>query len=180
MNYKIVNRYAHALYDTIVQTKTTSEVEGDAVNFLKLYEESRNLRLFFKSPVISKDIKYKVINALFDGKANKITVNFLNLLVNHNRETIVSDILTTFLVYKNEKEGRIPVEIKSAVELDENSKKKLIETINTFSGMECSATYELSKELIGGFTVKVKDEIIDASIKRQLENLKTELAKSEI
>ena len=46
--------------------------------------------------------------------------------------------------------------------------------------MECSATYELSKELIGGFTVKVKDEIIDASIKRQLENLKTELAKSEI
>ena len=85
-----------------------------------------------------------------------------------------------FLVYKNEKEGRIPVEIKSAVELDENSKKKLIETINTFSGMECSATYELSKELIGGFTVKVKDEIIDASIKRQLENLKTELAKSEI
>ena len=175
MYYKVAHRYSLALYDASVKSGTLNKIAEDAENLVSLLKSSRALYVFFASPVISREKKNKVIDTLFKKKVSLLTINFLKLLVVRNRENIVTYILEDFITLKNEKEGKIEVQVKSAVELEKTDKTNLRKKIDKFTKKESQPVFSLDGNLIGGFTVQIKDTVIDASIRRQLDNLRLNL-----
>ncbi len=169
---KATRRYSLALYEAAVSEKKLNKVAEDCINLIDLIKSNRDLNLFFSSPVIREEKKIQIVEKLFDKKINKLTIDFIKLIITNNRGMLVSDIFNGFLELKNEAEGKVKAEVKTAIKISDKEKKKLKEKLDGFTRMDSIPEFYIDESLMGGFTIKVKDEVIDASIKRQLENLR--------
>ena len=169
---KAIHRYSLALYEAAESSKQLDEVAEDAHNLIGLLKASRELHMLFASPVISAAKKNKIAESLFKGKISVLSFNFIRLLIKNTRESMLADMLDGYLNLKNDAEGKIKAKVKSAIDFDEKEKLKMKDKINSFTGMKSIPDFSTDNTLLGGFTIQVNDVVIDASIKRQLENLR--------
>lgn len=173
---RVASRYALALYEQSVQDATLSSVIEEVRTFQKLLTESRDLLLFFFSPIVKVEQKEKAIRALFAQiQPTKTFQNFVLLLIQKNRGNEIQCVLEAFEVIYNERHNMVRVAIHSAFHLDTKQQEILLHKITTITGKKPLPEYQVDPALIGGFTVKIGDSIIDGSIKRQLELLRQKL-----
>ena len=170
---KISRRYSLAFYNVAEKINKVDKVTQESKRILQLLKSSDELTLFFTSPIIREDKKIKIVEELFKGKVTNITLDFIKLLIVRKREPLISFILEDFLELKNEKDGIINIKVRSAVKLDKAEETKLKKRIEEYSKLKCIPSFKLDENLIGGFTVQVKDTILDASIQRQLQLLRS-------
>jgi len=178
MQTRIIKRYSVALYKSALESKNEDVLTDEVTSLLELIKDSRDLSLFFESPVISREKKLKTVEALFSGKVLPVLLNFIKMLIDNKRETLISDILRDFIDYKNEKDGIIRIVVNTVIELNDDEKKTILDKIQEQTGFRCIPEFKTDPGLIGGFTVFYKDEVIDASVKNQLLNLKKLFKKS--
>jgi|WetSurMetagenome_2_1015567.scaffolds.fasta_scaffold127616_2 F-type H+-transporting ATPase subunit delta len=169
MNSKVDNRYSLALFNAAEELKCTDAIAVDAQNLIGLLKSEYDLRIFFASPVIKKEKKIKIIESFFKNKLNNLSIDFIKLLILRNREGMIVNILKAFLSLKDDREGIIGVDIKSAVKLDSKLADKFKSKIDDFTNLDSRLNLMVDENLIGGFTIQFKDIMIDASLKRQLE-----------
>jgi F-type H+-transporting ATPase subunit delta len=175
MSAKLIYRYSHSLYEAAVEAKNVSKVANDCEGILTLILESNNLRILFNSPVISKEKKIEIIHSIFNKNVEKLTLDFLNLIIMKRRESLVREFFQNYLRIKDEKDGIIKPVFTSAVELKEDEKMKYKNDIDILTKKNSQPKFEVNPELIGGFTISVGDSMIDGSVKRQLELIKATL-----
>jgi F-type H+-transporting ATPase subunit delta len=173
---KVARRYSLALYETASSTKIADKINQDMLVIKKSIEASRDLKLFLHSPIISPEKKKKVMSELFSRKVNKLTLNFLELLVEKKRENYLYDICLDYVNLTNEKKGILEAKIRTAIALTDKDKKKFSEILKNYTGKDISAEYSVDKSIKGGIIAQFSDTIIDASIKRQLEILRKKMA----
>jgi F-type H+-transporting ATPase subunit delta len=169
---KAIHRYSSALFQAAESDKNLEKVAVDSNNIIDLIKSNKDLQLFFESPVIKREKKLKIVDTLFNKKISQLSFEFIKLLINHNREGLIVNILENFLELKNDSEGKINAKVVSAVELDDKEKKNVKGKIDGFTGKNSIPDFSEDIDLISGFTIQVKDVVLDASIKRQLENLR--------
>lgn len=169
---KATRRYSLALYGLAEERGKIKEVSNDIHLILDLMKSNHDLELFFASPVIPKNKKLQIVKEVFSGKVSDLIMTFINLLVNRGRSNLTKETFGDFLRLKNEREGIVNVQVKTSVELDDKEKELLKNKIDTFTTLKSNLSFELDKTIIGGFVAKINDTILDASIKRQLENLR--------
>ena len=175
---KISRRYSLALFNVAEKLKKVNDVTQESKRILELLKLSNELSLFFTSPIIREDKKIKIVEELFKGKVTNISLDFIKLLIVRKREPLLSFILEDFLDLKNEKDGITNIKVRSAVKLDKAEETKLKKRIEEYSKLKCIPSFELDEDLVGGFTVQVKDTILDASIYRQLQLLRSKFKES--
>ncbi len=173
MSAKLIHRYSNSLYEAALEAKNVSKVAGDCEGLLALLSESKDLNILFNSPVINKEKKIKVINLIFKKKLQDLTLGFILLTIKNRRESFMKEFVSNFLKIKDEKDGIIKPVFTSAVELKEKEKQKYKKDIDAFTNKNSMPKFEVNPELIGGFTINVGDSMIDGSVKRQLELMKT-------
>jgi F-type H+-transporting ATPase subunit delta len=180
MNFKVDHRYSLALFNASIEGNCLDAIAEDAMNLIDLLKKEHELRLFIASPVLRSERKINIVETFFRPRLNSLMIDFIKLLILKNREGMLVSILKEFLLLKDSKEGILNVEITSAVKLDDEIIKKFKTKFDDYTKMNCRAVLEIDKSLIGGFTVQFKDTIVDASIKRQLEMLKTRFKEQNI
>ncbi len=180
MELRVSRRYSLALYNASVKAQMLETVISDAYVVLDILKKSHRLKLFFTSPVISPKVKTKVVAEVFQKNIGKLTLEFIYLLIKHSRENVIHIIFEDFINLTKERKGIIDVKVRTAVELDDKEKNKLISELEIFSKKKVDADFLLDKEVLGGFTVQIKDSVIDASIQNQLENLRKKFKKTNI
>lgn len=74
--YRIASRYAKSLLGLAVEKKVLEEVKDDMKLLLEVSSENRDLALMLKSPVIGHSKKLVVLNMIFKGKVNDMTMSF--------------------------------------------------------------------------------------------------------
>lgn len=172
---KIATRYAKALILIANEQKLTDTVYQD-INFIfNTLEESNDLFLLTKNPIVKPEKKSKIFTELFKEKVNQLTFSFLALLIKKGREKVLRSICLKYFDLYNEQNNKIEVEISTAKDAKEEI-KKLIETkISNWTGKEVIAKYKVKPDLIGGFQARFADYVYDASIRQKLQSLKDEL-----
>jgi len=172
INQKAARRYTKALFEIASEQKITDQVIKDFVLIKSTIEASSDLLLFLNTPLINGDKKAKVISVVFAGKVSDLTIKFLQILCQKNRENLLFDISTDFSDLIKEEKGILDARIKTAVEISDESKKTLTAKLKQYTGKEINAEFSVDPSIKAGFVAKIQDTIIDASIKRQLEILR--------
>lgn len=173
---KVARRYNLALYDIAAEQKSVDAVKKDFADIRKTVSGSKELELFLKSPIIKLDKKAAVMDALFKGKVNDLTLKFLSILSEKNRISMLTDIADDFISLVNDKQGIVTAKIKTAIDLSDSEKKSLAEKLKAYTGKDITASYSVDPSIKGGFVAQIDDKIIDASITRQLELLREKFA----
>lgn len=177
---KAIHRYSLALFQAANNDKKLDKVSVDSNNLIGLIKSNKDLHLFFVSPVIKQEKKIKIVETLFKKKISQLSFEFIKLLIVHNREGLIVEILESFLDLKNDSEGKIKANVITAVKFNDIEKKKMKGKIDGFTNKNSIPDFSENESLIGGFTIQVKDTVIDASIKRQLENLRNKFKETNI
>lgn len=171
---KVSFRYASSLLGLAIEKKILDDVSED-IKFLKsAIQESAGLRSLLENPVIKSQMKASIIEEIL-SKGNPETKKFLRFVIDKNRENFLYGIASKFLELRDEHIGLLNVSVKTAFEFTDEQKKRLKEKLENLFNKKVSFYFQIDKSLIGGFVAQVNDTVYDASIKHQLEMLRTQL-----
>ena len=108
--------------------------------------------------------------------ADEILLNFLSLLIENHRMPVLFRIRDEYERLWEEEHKTLPVEITSAIALDEQTTASLGETIGQRAGRNVTLATRVDPDIIGGIIVRVGNSILDASIRNRLEQLRRHVA----
>ncbi|MCL2657894.1 MAG: F0F1 ATP synthase subunit delta [Betaproteobacteria bacterium] len=149
-------REAHALDAWAQALKRLAAVAGEA-----------SVREVLGDPRITTD---KLVNVFVEtaGDLNHDQQNFVRVLAENERLTVLPEILELFSVQKNAAEGVLQAVVSSAFPIDAATLARLVADLETRFKAKVDATVEIDPELIGGVKIAVGDEVIDASVRGKL------------
>jgi F-type H+-transporting ATPase subunit delta len=173
---KAARTYAKSLLDLAVEQGVLEDVKDDMSVIQNVCAESNELQVVLSSPVISGDKNLKVLNELFGKKVSKLTIAFMELLVNKGRASLLGSIALSFADLYLANKNILRAVIKSVDGVGDVLKKKVAELVKSTYKKEVLIEEEKDEELIGGFVITIGDKQIDASIKQQLANLQNALS----
>lgn len=168
-NSRVARRYAHALMMTAESPKAIDEIAGDLESIKSVLAGSRELRRFIDSPIITAKKKLSILRELFSSRVSKITMSFLELLIEKRREGAILEVIEQYMTLRDSKYGIVNVDVSSAVEISPQQEKSLSEKLEQYTKKKVRVRFALDTALKGGLVVKIGDTVLDASVKRQLE-----------
>jgi F-type H+-transporting ATPase subunit delta len=102
---------------------------------------------------------------------------FINLVAQNHRISIIPEIALQFEQIKNQREGAAEVTITSAFPIDGLALDSLLASISKrFDGKALRPTVIIDPELIGGVRIQVGDEVLDSSVKSRLEAMQAAMS----
>lgn len=171
---KIASRYAKSLIQLAQEQDKLERIREDVESFHGLLKSSRDFYVFLKSPVIQASKKKMILQKLFTGKYDVLTVKFLEILTQKQREFYLPEIAKQFMVqYRNLRHISTAV-VTVAKELSEANQKALKEKLEA-SGVayeNVEIVVKKDPDLMGGFILEFGDFVYDASVAHKLDSLK--------
>jgi F-type H+-transporting ATPase subunit delta len=169
-------RYAKALLEMAIEQKVIDLVSLDMARILGVADSSPDFISFLNSPIIKSDKKIAVISKIFVD-LQPLTARFVALIVMNGRSEMLPNIASGYSSLLESHRGIVSGNITSAVALDAQSRKKIMDKLaKTFTG-ELQLTEKIDPSLIGGFIITIGDNQIDASVSSKIKNLRQELTK---
>ena len=103
-------------------------------------------------------------------------LGFIKLVVNKERYCELP-IIFRYLVDRIKEEKKIGVAfVTTAVELTEAKKQSVrMRLLQTTQYKEMEMHYSVDESLIGGMVIRIKDRVVDSSVRTQLEEMKKQL-----
>ena len=144
--------------------------------FADALAEDRALQQFFFSPYFSTEEKKDGLARVLED-ADPTVVNFLELLIEKHRMPVLFRIRRVYDTLWERENRVLPVEITSAVELDEQTVKGIGERIGERTGQRVELTARVEPDILGGVVLRVGNQILDASIRNRLERLRRQVAR---
>lgn len=178
-NPRLAARYAKSLTDLAVEVHQLDAVFQDMQSFDVTCRESRELINFLKSPVINADKKEKIFAAIFGTHISDLSRKFVVLLIKKGREGYLPEIAKAVIARYRKINNIREVKITTATALSEPLKQELIEKIKTeIPGQQIELTTAVRERLIGGFILETDNTVFDASIARDLYDIKKQFNKN--
>lgn len=172
---RIASRYAKSLIDLSISQDKLETILDDIHTFRKAVEH-RELRLLLASPIIKGDKKKSILNEIFKGKLDDLTMKFMDITVSKGRERYLKAITDEFILQYKQHKHISSVVITTADELSNEAldviKSKLDSSKTTDDVIEIKT--KVDPELIGGFIIEFEDNLYDASVAHKLDRLKKE------
>lgn len=143
--------------------------------------ENSELSKLMGHPQVSRDEKVQMIKDIFEGKIRKELVGFFILVVEKGRFGEIQGILNYFadLVYEHKKIGK--AHVISATALSEAQKEATKMRLLATTGYEqMEIDYQVDAALIGGMVIRIKDRVVDNSIRTRLDSMTRDLLKMKL
>ncbi|MCQ2280351.1 MAG: ATP synthase F1 subunit delta [Bacteroidales bacterium] len=173
---KLSGRYATALYAFALEQKNEETVFNDMQLLTQVFRENRDLRVIIESPIMPAEKKEAIFHALFQGKVNEITLQFLLLIIKKRREPALTDIFENYVQCYYRNHNIKIAKITTATEMDE----KLMAEIKAILEEQTHSTIILNQvvnpKIIGGIILHVDDFLFDASIIGKINKLRAEFS----
>lgn len=168
----IARPYAEALFKA-----SLSDLNSTAVWVEELKEIASNVQLqqFCANPNVSADQVFDVMTGVVKTTLPDMAKNFLRTVIENDRLSVLPEIAVQFRALKNAQAGSSDAVVYSAFAIDSAALADLKVTLEKRFGRPLNLAVELQPELIGGIRVVVGDEVLDASVKARLEQMKVAL-----
>ena len=174
---EIASVYARSLFEVAKETSTLDDVREQLGQFADALQDDRELQVFFFSPYFSTEEKKDGLRKVIDG-ADPAVLNFFELLVENHRMPVLFRIRRDYDQLWERENKLLPVQITSAVELDDEIAQRIGDQIGQQTGQRVELTKTVDPEIIGGLVLRVGNSILDASIRNRLETLRKNVAKA--
>ena len=179
-NPRLAGRYAKSLIDLAIEQNQLDVVYNDIKVLKSICKSNPDFVALLRSPIIQADKKSKIITTITNGRIGVLSAAFIQLLVTKGRESYLPEIATAFVDQYNNLKNIHRVKITTAMPVSDEIKKSIVANANATAGV---GTVELEtavrEELIGGFVLETDNKLVDASILRDLKDVKKQFMNNE-
>lgn len=174
---KLVSKvYGDALFAAARETQKMDRFYDDAKWLLEVFRNNPKLEKLLDSAKVVKEDKEKMIEDTFSEGVSKEIVGLLRLLVAKGHQKDIQSVLEYFILCVKEERQIGIAYVTTAVDLTDAQKeaveKKLLETTE-YTTFEMN--YSCDPSLIGGMIIRIKDRVVDSSIRTKLYDLSRNL-----
>jgi F-type H+-transporting ATPase subunit delta len=169
--------YARALFEVASDHDKLDDVRDQLGAFADALSETRDLQVFFFSPYFSTAEKEDGLDRVVTD-ADPTIVNFLKLLIEKHRMPVLFRIRADYERLWEDENKLLPVQITSAVELDDAVVKQLGDRIAEQTDRKVQVSAQVNPDILGGIVVQVGNSVLDASVKNRLEQLRRTVVKA--
>ena len=173
---EIAEVYARSLFEVAQEAGKLDEVREQLGQVAEAIDGTRDLQVFFFSPYFSSEEKVQGLSRIVDG-ADPVVLNFLGLLIEKHRMPAIFRIRQRFEALWQEENKVLPVQITSAIELDDSTVRSIGDRIGERTGRKVELTRAVDPDILGGLVLQVGNNVLDASIRNRLDNLRKQVAR---
>ncbi len=170
----VAKNYAKALFVAAKKNNSLDKISAELDVFKQNFSTSFAHEL--KNPVIAKNDLVRIIAEVTQKFGlSPLTSNFFASIVRNRRLNLFPEIYEDFSRLVKLQKNVLEVEVITAVK----SKQVHLDRVKTlvekkYPGKLVAVRETVAEKILGGFQVKIGSEVIDASLKSQLESLKKE------
>ena len=172
-NGKISVRYARALLADANEQHCETEVYRQLVQLTENYRLAiSQFNEVLSNPLIGNEEKIQLIIAAIGAPVHPCLARFLDFVTKKKRESKIFLIALKYQeMYRSEKQ-LLRADVTTAADLDEVTLEKIRDYVQQTFHRTAELHVKVDPSLIGGFTLDIEHDRMDASIKGQLEKFK--------
>ena len=174
---EIAEVYARALFEVAKEHGVVDQTHDQLGQFAQALDDNRDLAVFFFSPYFSTEEKKDGLKRAVTG-AEPIFMNFLETLVERHRMPALFRIRIRYQELWDDEHRLLPVQVTSAVQLEEATVRSIGDRIGEQTGREVELSSEVDPDILGGIVLRVGNFLLDASIRNRLEQLRKQVAQA--
>lgn len=175
----IARPYAQGLFQALEARKAGAEDMVkvlEAVDGFASMSQNPEVVMLIGDPKLSNDQLFDLITGVVGSDIPAEASSLLRVVVENGRLDAMPEIARQFRELKNLSEGVADAYIETAFELSEAELDSLLQSLaQKFDGLKLNPIVELNKDLIGGVRIHVGDQLLDASIRARLDQMKVTL-----
>ncbi len=172
-NPRLAGRYAKSLIDLAKELNQVDVVCTDMKFVQSICKSNPDFVSVLRSPIIKPGTKEKIIESITTGRVNITTSSFIRLLVRKGRETNLPEIANAYIEQFNTLRNIHQLKITTAVPISDELKNDIVGSVKastSFQNIEVETA--IKEELIGGYVLEMEGALIDASILKDLKDIK--------
>ena len=172
---EIARVYARSLFEVAREHGILDAIREQLGTFADQLDRSRELEVFFFSPYFASLEKMDGIARAVVG-ADERFVRFLQLLAERHRLPAIFRIRRAYEDRWKDENRLLPVQVTSAVQLDEDTLQGIGRQIEQQTGRRVELSSNVDPDVLGGLVLRVGNMILDASVRNRLERLRKQVA----
>ncbi len=173
---EIARVYARSLFEVASDQDKLDDIREQLGELADALDENRDLATFLFSPYFSSAEKKEGLDRAVQG-ADEILDNFLRVLIDNHRMPLIFRVHRDYDAMWEEENRLLPVQVTSAIELDEGLVSDIGDRIAEATGREVQLAAHVEPDILGGLVLRVGNSILDASVRNRLEGLRREVAR---
>lgn len=179
---KLVSKtYGDALFQLAVESKKTDEFLEEVRGILQVLEENQDLMKLMAHPKIVKEEKLRVLEDIFKGRMSDELLGLMRMLVTKGHYQEIQNVLVYFTECVKEYKNIGTAYVTSAMELSESQKQEIKKKLlDTTKYVEFEMHFDVDAALIGGMVIRIKDRVVDSSVRTKIYELSKELSKIQL
>jgi len=170
----MTGRYARALFELALDTKSVDAVKTDLEQFDALLSESADLHRLVRSPVFGVEEQGRALSAVLDKAGiGGLAAKFLKLITTNRRLFAVRNMIRDFRKLVARWKGEVSAEVTVAEKLSDARLEELKNTLKSITGEKAvDLNVKIDPAIIGGLMVKLGSRMVDSSLRTKLNAMK--------
>ena len=176
-NATVARPYAEALFRVAQAGKESFNLAAwsELVSELAQIGSHPEVQAYARNPKASESDVIATVVSLVKSPLNTEARNFLAMLVENGRLSLLPEIGAQFHALKNSLEGAADAVITSAFDLSAAQVAELTATLEKKFNRKLNPVVSVDPALIGGVRVVVGDEVLDTSVQAKLQHMRAAL-----
>jgi F-type H+-transporting ATPase subunit delta len=172
---RLIRGYAQALFAVADAEGVLPTVENELYAFGKALEQHNDLREALTDATLPAENKHRVIDDLLETRANPVTVNLLDFVIDAGRAREIPKIVEDLAGLAAAEREHALAEVRSAVPLSDAQRDRLISALSAATGRQVDVKVVVDPSVVGGVVARVGYEVFDGSVASRLESVKQRL-----
>ncbi|QAT43886.1 ATP synthase F1 subunit delta [Aminipila luticellarii] len=163
--------YGNALFQVASEVHKTEVILDEAIQLLELLKQEQDLSAFIDTPVISIADKKDVLKSILEGRISEELLNFLYVMIDKGRTKHFERAIKVYKELLDKEEGLAYGKIFSVKPLSADKLQKFEKETGKLLQEKVKLENEIDTNLIGGIKILIDGKVIDASLRKRLEDL---------
>lgn len=170
-----VTPYAEALFEAADQANALDRVHRDLGAFTEAVATTRDLSRALFNPSFPTHAKSLIISKLAQG-GEPLVEKSLQVLLRNGRLSLLPDLNEAFDERYRARERSLAVRLTTAVPIDDRQAESLRKQLEGATGQTVTLQRTVDPAILGGVVLRVRDLLVDASVRRRLDALRLNLS----
>lgn len=148
----------------VEKSSQLDQLESELFSFSQIVKKNPELRATFALRSNSEIKKSALVSSLLSGKALAATIELISFLADHPRGRNLESGLAEFADIISARKARLIAHVVSANPLTSEQASRLTSALTKMMGHEIRVNVSIEKEVVGGLSIRIADELIDGTL----------------
>lgn len=169
----IARRYGRVLFQLAEQQKKTKETMRDISLLTSVLNDNASMWIMVINPTVPNASQSQIVSTIAKSlELEKLTANFLQVLVERDRLLLLDRIIHHFTEAYKLAHDEIDATLKSTTSLPSKTLKDLTASLKQNTGYKVKLHHEVEPSLLGGVVLQIGSLMVDASVGSRLSKLR--------